>query len=688
MNYKEFSTRYGLTLSDQQRTAVCAVNGHVLLLAVPGSGKTTVLVARLGYMALCCGIDLSRVLTMTYTVAATKDMKSRFETLFGSELAAKAEFRTINGVSAKIIHYYERITGRKAFDLETDEKHICAIISDIYRKLRGEYLPDGEIKNILQKIGYAKNMLLSDEEIQAIDSETKAFSAIFREYNNTLRERKLMDYDDQMVYAYRILTKYPEILDFYRSSIDYVCVDEAQDTSKVQHIIIDLLSSGSGNLFMVGDEDQSIYGFRAAYPEALTGFGGKYPDAKILLMEKNYRSTGSIVSAADAFIKGNKNRFEKTMTASRNTGRMIRDLHVAGRRNQYTYLLKIASECSEETAVLYRDNSSILPVIDLFERNSVGYRCRQMDLNFFTSRSVRDICDIIRFSCDRSSGELFMQIYYKLNARINREAAEYAASHCREGRSILDYLANDLKLNPWVRKQCAALETHMNNMQRENGGRAVYRILTYMGYGEYLENRGQNDNEAQILRVIGENEPNPRRLLERIDELRDIAASGTTDPESKLIFSTIHSSKGLEYDKVILLDIIDGLLPGCPPSDIIHYEEERRLFYVGMTRARNELSIFTFDDRAQRSAFSDKVFGKRAMPEKKSYPIPVSGDKRTVSDTLITGLKPGRRLTHKHFGRGTVSDVSNGIVTIAFDDGSTHRLTLLSASAPGLITLD
>jgi len=613
MDFKEFKSKYASTFSEQQLAAVQAVEGRTLLLAVPGSGKTTVLVTRLGYMFLCCGISPKDVLIMTYTVAATRDMRERFASVFGEALANEVEFRTINGVSARIIGRFERMTGRKAFELETNEKHCAALISKICQGVRGEYLPEGEIKTIMSKIGYAKNMLLSDEEIHGIDREIKGFSRIFSEYKRILREQRKMDYDDQMVYAYNILKKFPEILAMYREEIRYVCVDEAQDTSKIQHMIIDLLSAGSGNLFMVGDEDQSIYGFRAAYPQALTEFSARYPEGKILLMERNYRSAGTIVTAADRFIQENKDRHPKHMVSNREEDGKIREIPLKSRGAQYTYLLKLAEDCREETAILYRDNSSVLPLLDLLERNGIGYRCRQGDLNFFTSRVVKDISDILRFAMNRSDKELFLQIYYKLNARITREAAQQAVKYCRNERSLLDWLSSNMGLSAWVRGQCSALETHMNNMLRENGGKAVYRILNYMGYGEYLEDRKMSDNDAQILRLIGNNEPSPRRLLERLEELQRIAAAGSTDLKSRMILSTIHSSKGLEYSRVILLDVTDKTFPSCDPSDAAAYEEERRLFYVGMTRAKNELDILTIEDRMYRSVFADTVLGKRAV---------------------------------------------------------------------------
>lgn len=186
----------------------------------------------------------------------------------------------------------------------------------------------------------------------------------------------MIDYDDQMIYALRILEQYPEVLAYFREKYQYFCVDEAQDTSKIQHDMMDLLAAKSRNLFMVGDEDQSIYGFRAAYPRALVEFESRHPGAQLLLMETNYRSRQEIVRAADQLIQKNRNRHAKTMTAARAAGGCVTEIRAVSRQGQYNYLLKVAEDCEQETAVLYRNNESALPIIDMLERKGLSYRVK------------------------------------------------------------------------------------------------------------------------------------------------------------------------------------------------------------------------------------------------------------------------------------------------------------------------
>ena len=692
MDYRGFAEKYALKLNRQQEEAVRSVEGNVLLLAVPGSGKTTVLVARLGYALYCLGVAPENILTMTYTVAAAADMRKRFVSLFGEELSGRLAFRTINGVCARIIRQYEQSRGTTAFELLSDESRIAAMLGDICRGVLNEYPADSDIKAIRTKITYVKNMCLKPEEIEALNQEIKGFPSIYRAYVDTMKRQRLMDYDDQLVYAYNILRRCPDILHSLQSRYRYICVDEAQDTSKIQHMIIELLAGPEGNLFMVGDEDQSIYGFRAAYPRALADFSRRRKNARVLLMEQNYRSTRQIVRAADRFIQQNSDRHPKRMTAVRGDGAEVKELTVSSRAGQYAYLLKTAKDCGQETAVLFRDNECALPLIDLLDRSRIPYRCRQMDTSFFTSPVVRDITDIIRFALDQTDGQLFMNLYYKLNARLSKQEAQEAVRRCPESMSVLEYLAEDFPLSGFKRKQCRALLTHMNNMLTENAGSAVYRIVKYMGYGAYLKQREMGEGKAEILQALGNQEPSPARLLDRLDELSGIIRShGSND--SRFILSTIHSSKGLEYDRVFLMDTIDGILPSqAADEDRALMEEERRLFYVGMTRAKNELNIFTFRQAELSSAFSAALFpGKEEKPAAPKGGGAPSIRPPSAGSSLHWAAKdyfPGVRVCHRQFGKGQVITRNEDILTVRFEQGESRKLSLSVCLKAGSLWLD
>ena len=662
MTWTEFTSRFPIQLNQQQESAVQSVEGPVLLLAVPGSGKTTVLVTRLGYMIFCKGIAPERILTVTYTVAATKDMAERFACRFGAEMAGRLEFRTINGICARVIQYCSWKSGRTAFSLLTDEKRIAAMLAGIYQRIEHSYPTESDLQNVRTLITFIKNRMLGEEEIRALEKDAEIqLLRIYKAYNAELREHQLMDYDDQMVYAYTMLQRFPWLREHFQQQNPYICVDEAQDTSKIQHAIIALLASRTENLFMVGDEDQSIYGFRAAYPDALLEFEQHHPGARVLLMEENFRSDASIVRAADRFIQKNTLRHEKHMQPARPKQREIREIPLANRKAQYSYLLKVAEGCmaayaadqeqravaADEVkeradggpatdtlhadrrrslspiAVLYRDHECALPLIDLLERNGVPYKMRNADIGFFTNRVVLDICNIIRLAENPLNTELFMQLYYKLGTYLRKQDAQSIADISQlEGLSVWDVALKHGGLNAYTKGKVRAIQTHMRNLRKESAGRAVYRIVEYMGYREYMERSEIKDTKLDILRILADQEDSPRHLVDRLEKLRQVLKEKSSERDFPFILSTIHASKGLEYDSVYLLDVIDGVLPAQIPKDLKKaekaeleaYEEERRLFYVGITRAKDQLYVFTM--KTQHSAFCDELFQR--TPKKSS----------------------------------------------------------------------
>lgn len=725
MEWKEFETTFSVKLNQQQKEAVQSTKGPVLLLAVPGSGKTTVLVTRLGYMIYCKNIPPESILTVTYTVAATKDMSERFAVRFGEDMAKRLEFRTINGICARIIQYYGRRIGKTPFELVKDEKATTGMLIRICQDHGMGYPTESDLKNVRTLITYIKNMMLNEEELQKLEEESDIrIAGIYREYCRQMREQKLMDYDDQMLYAYNMLRKDPGVLAYFQNRYPYICVDEAQDTSKIQHAIIALLTAGTGNLFMVGDEDQSIYGFRAAYPEALLSFEKKHPGAKVLLMEENFRSNAKIVEAADKFIQKNTLRHEKHMRAAREAGADIREISLKSRKAQYVYLMKAAQECTTgmagmsgseehrgradasvtETAVLYRDNECAIPLIDLLERKNIPYRMRNADLSFFTHRTVLDVQNIIRFAMDPKDTELFMQIYYRLKLFFNKkDALRYAQISQEKDMEVLDAALKYGNLEKYQEDNIRNLKRQMVRILNMPGDEAVNQILTYMGYQDYLKKMGMNVNKLETVKLIGSRVESPEKLLERLEELRTIIQEKVSDKDCPFILSTMHASKGLEYDTVYLLDVMDGILPEkvlanprtASKEELETYEEERRLFYVGVTRAKNQLNVFTTN---KPSKFCSELLGKRNLREnqQKEYAgIKKWGDYSPAGTYGIKGngmyhgygtghgsqkqpgksyqeladaLGEGMIVKHKKFGEGVVVDMEGEHIRIQFGD--------------------
>ncbi len=799
LDREEFEARFPVRLNHQQLEAVRAVQGPVLLLAVPGSGKTTVLVARLGYMIYVCGIQPEKILTVTYTVAATRDMRRRFASFFGQEMADRLEFRTINGICARIIGQFSRMIGKRPFQLVTDEKKTAAVLSGIYEDVEGEWPTEGDLRDVRTLITYIKNSMLTEEEIRQEFQADINIAEIYQRYNRWLRQNSLMDYDDQMVYALAMLRRSPDLLALLQDTYPYICVDEAQDTSKIQHTILSLLASRDGNLFMVGDEDQSIYGFRAAYPEALTGFEKDHPGARVLLMEENYRSGLEIISMADRFIRRNTLRHAKSMRAgnlgepgkngAQETGvpqqvpAQVREIGLKGRRAQYTYLAKVGASLAETgsgtrddllrnpsrkspgpvTAVLYRNNESAVGLVDRLDREGVPFRIRNAEIAFFTHRTVGDIRAVLRLCLDPSDTDSFMRIYYRFNLYLKKDQARRICDRSRAlGIGVLDAAIGDvpairrrgdrdgaspgkmaektsgsaaglnLPSGPLPQLHAKAVRglknfrTQLRQMKKDRGDEAVERIVRDMGYGDNLDGRGLSDGRIFTLRSIGAGTDSPAALLERLDQLYEIFANREMDPACPFVLSTIHASKGLEYDTVYLMDVTDGTFPETVPDDTgrmtpqerAAFEEERRIFYVGVTRARNRLNIFTLPGM---SVFADEFFGRekgagsggtkgkggsytgngisdllhgmleedrdggapgrgsragqgrrgRAVIKPQNPYADLSGRKKVAPGKLqayIRSLGPGLAVTHAAYGEGAVVSLDGKKIRIRFED--------------------
>lgn len=637
--YKAFREKYHIILNKQQERAVQSVEGANLLLAVPGSGKTTVLVTRLGFMILCKNINPRHILAMTYTKAATKDMRERFAELFGEQLSNKLEFRTINGIADITIKRYAQKTKRPAFELLTDEKRKTSIIRNILKNMQDDFPTENDIIEAETAITYIKNMMLTKEEIAELKTVTPNIAGVYEQYQNALGSRHLMDYDDQLVYALKILKKNSDILVMFHREFQYICVDEAQDTSKVQHEIIRLLAGKTNNIFMVGDEDQSIYGFRAAYPKALTNFKNDYPNPFILFMEQNYRSTEKIVNKASAFIENNRGRYKKHIYATRSHGEPVKRISVETRAKQYQFLIDTAKNTSVETTILYRDNDCIIPLVDLMLRSNIPFQALRVKGTFFTHRVVADICAFLKLALNPDDADSFMQIYYKCGYGFNKKTAEWTCTRSkREHISIADALVKQLDKWKSLARKADDFKEFITALSKQNTITALSMIYSN-GYGAYMRKNNLDYGKYELLTILSVAESSIKNFIIRLGELHKIFSYGKSIGSSGIILSTAHSSKGLEYDTVYLMDIYDGVFPSVDMSQINEsketmekYQEERRLFYVAMTRAKNKLAVLSINNKS--TSFVDEIL---PIEKPKSEPIvPFTSDPIVVQSVRFS----------------------------------------------------
>ena len=696
MTFEEYKKKYQYdTLDSQQCAAVEATDGPVLLLAVPGSGKTTTLIARLGYLVYGKGVNAANILTCTYTVAATNEMRERFRTKFGDEYADQMEFRTINGICARIISLYEK-QGHTAFELVADDSRRYAIMREVWMADGHAFPAESDLRMMSTAITYVKNQMLTDDEADSVSFNTSegnvSIGPIYRSYKQAMRRNQWMDYDDQMVYALTILKKCPAILQQLQTRYQYFCVDEAQDTSKIQHEVIATLASKSRNIMMVGDEDQSIYGFRAACPQALMDFERNWPGAKVLLMEQNYRSTPQIVEAADIFIKQNKTRRDKNMRAHQSAGGEIVIQPCASRLKQYAQLANMAEEANTEqkqTAILYRNNDTALPIIDELNRRGIEYRAKGVNGLFFTSKIVSDVKDFFQLAKNPDDKTAFLHLYYKMGLYMKRTTANLNVGG--NGQNVFDAYAQiaDEKLVPrHLKKTLQARKAQMKAVAAKNNPSYAIRMFAgEMGYENYLYDNGIDSFRLDILRMLAEKEKTMDSFLARLDTLQQIVKEGGKSKTAYCTLSTIHSSKGLEYRRVVLADVVDGVLPADVSSKgkaerLNAEEEERRLFYVGITRAKEELVVMAVN--GEESAYVRELNRKVAGTVTKKTVAKRNALELKSIDT--SPYQPGEKIYHKTFGTGVITQRQNDVATIDFSTSGIRKLSIPFAVQMGFLT--
>ena len=647
MNYQVFKECFNISLNNQQEAALTNIDGQTLLLAVPGSGKTTTLVCRVGYMIYAEGIDPSKILVMTFTRAAAKDMVERFVSIFGNEYERQLRFRTINSLCEYTLAKYCQVRNQRKPQLIEDNYNL---LLKLYQDVYNSYPAENDIKGMQLAITRAKNLQMTEDQISKVQVEGKRLLPLYTAYQKHLNSNGQMDYDDQMVFAHSILTNDHQFRSWLQDSNPYILVDEAQDTSKIQHVIIDILASKHKHLFMVGDEDQSIYGFRAAYPDALMEFGRKYPDAQILKLEQNYRSTPEIVKLANAFIRQNKNRYQKKMFTERLSGEKVKFLKCKQREDQYhSIATRLLTRWDGETAVIYRNNESAIPLIAEMMKCNMPFRCRGMDTVFFGSRTVIDIKNIMMSALDPYNFDLFWKTYSLFNAHVSRKAA-YNATKSLDRRKHASlwyalYMGDDVSRN--YKQQVKSVADGLAAIRKNDNALDAIRTIRRIGY------KRADDDRAFILSTLAEEGDTIRDFMSRLDELELAMKNASYNRHVPYVLTTVHSSKGLEYDNVIIMDEISPVFPDNR-SDI---EEERRLFYVAMTRAKNNLILLSYDNEKQ--PFIDAI-ERLVNPKKKSDPNKPGSKPKSASAVKsgnISRYVVGARVIHDKYGSGNIADI-------------------------------
>ncbi|THF83542.1 ATP-dependent helicase [Cohnella fermenti] len=632
---EEFFTRkreeLGVELNEVQKKAVLHTEGALLLLASPGSGKTTTLIMRIGYLVEEKGVRPERIKAVTFSRASARDMKERFDRFFPKHSGERVAFSTIHSLAFEMmrdslrkqrIDY--RIIEGDAAELEEDVDfagerpplHKKLILRELYRRIVGDHMTDDQMDELTTYISFVKNKLLPQEEWGAVKCEVADAERLLAEYERFKREgadKRLIDYDDMLVLANEALDADRELLRKYQRRYDYVMTDESQDTSLVQHAIVEKLVQGHGNLCVVADDDQSIYAWRAAEPQYLLDFKKAYPRARLLKMEQNYRSSRNIVQVANRFIKRNKNRYDKNMFTDNPEAEPI----VVHRLSDYQLQAKfVAERVAEEDnlreiAVLYRNNSSSIALLNAFDRAGILFYMKDGDNRFFSHWVVEDVLNFMRMTFTDRRPDILEKIHSKMNGYITKQQMA-ALKAVPQPDSVFDNLMNYVSLRDYQFKLLQECKETFERMKGMAPRDAIQTIRYDLGYEKAIDKMCERlgfRKEYLIgilntLEDIAEGLETMEAFAHRLKYLEQVMKTARRRrSDNAVTFSTLHSAKGLEFERVLIVDLVDGILPSN--DDIKKHEEEDaadmeeavRLFYVGMTRAKRRLELCAYDRR-------------------------------------------------------------------------------------------
>ncbi|ANU22282.1 ATP-dependent helicase [Planococcus donghaensis] len=674
----------GVQLNKIQRKAVERTEGPLLLLACPGSGKTTTMIMRIGYLIEEKGVSPSRIKAITFSKASANDMLERYKRFFPS--LQPIDFSTIHSLAFQITRDY--FSGSRYIMIEGNEAnglHKKKLLREMYRTENDEPITDDQLEELISFISYVKNKMLPRKQWAKLKEPFPGGIEILKTYE-AFKENydvRLVDFDDMLSLAYEALEKDKSLLVKYQGRWDYVMTDESQDTSQIQHAIVEKLVARHKNLCVVADDDQSIYTWRAAEPTYLLKFRTVYPDAYIMKMERNYRSSQNIVQTANAFIKTNKKRHDKNMFTKQSEGDPIVLKRLSSEDAQFKYVLKELKELTEygDVAILYRNNSSSTLLMSELERLGIPFYMKDSDNRFFSHWIVEDILNFMRFSLKPERIDIYSKVASKTNAYWSGSQLKMLSRMKPTGEHAFDDINLTITLKDYQLKILAEQKKWFDALNGMKPLKVIRTIRGEMGYDQMLASRAEKFGMkmtylAQILTTleqIAEPLDSMMAFAKRLKQLEQVTQQAKKEKtDDMLTLSTFHSSKGLEFERVYMIDLVEGVIPteeDAETPDLL--EEARRLFYVGMTRAKMHLELISHGNE---SRFVGEV-RKLIVPEKRlattqshvaKTPIKVKVPDNPNAIHTEEALREGVHVRHRVFGAGKIVERDKDRISIQF----------------------
>lgn len=679
----------GIELNAVQQQAVLETEGPLLLLACPGSGKTTTMIMRIGYLIEEKKVPPSRIKAITFSRASAADMKARFEKLFPH--LPSVNFSTIHSLAFEITRHYLEKTDRNYELIEGKGSHQFnkqSLLKRIYKDVLKEDCTDDELGTLSTFISGLKNKLIPMDKWEEVEQPFKNASLIAKKYEQHKTKQThfiYVDFDDMLVLAEEALRLDDALADEFRGRFDYLLTDESQDTSLVQHMIVEHLVAYHGNLCVVADDDQSIYTWRGADPTYLLEFKKVYPDALILQMEQNYRSSKEIVETAAKFITRNQDRYPKQMFTKNAANKPIQLKQVSTPKDQLDYVIyELLNEKNlSETAILFRNNASSTMYVSELHRRGIPFYMKDADDKFFNHWIIEDILNFMRLSFNVERKDIFAKIILKMNLYVSRSQVT-KFQNAKASGNVFDVF---MKTVPLKERQVKKLQDYKKGYEvipEMRPMRVIQLIREDLGYEAALKSRAEKfgyrfDHLNDILDTL-ENIAMPLRTMvefaQRLKELEEaVQTAKFNPPENAVTLSTFHSSKGLEFGRVFMIDLQKGIIPSEEDEqDVRTLEEARRLFYVGMTRAKNRLELLSFQEdegkKKEDSRFLNEVrriINPNQAPVEKRKTIATKQVQRKTVQVNPKGiqnrqeLSVGLEVVHRVFGKGKILSVDSKV---------------------------
>ena len=655
-------------LNENQLKAVNHLDGPCMVLAGPGSGKTRVITYRIANMVENKNIKPTSIRSISFTKASSIEMKNRALSLSNDFRMNKVTYGTFHSVFFRILRYFEN------YNIESilDEKTKRIGLKNILKGLNIENADDDEtIGQVINEISYVKNELMDKRDFKSEVLTNDEFIKVYNFYEEYKQQMNKIDFDDMLIKTYELLKNNKTALDRVRSVYRYILVDEFQDINKVQFEALKLIANPSNNIFVVGDEDQSIYGFRGSRPDFLLEFEEYFSNTKKVLLDINYRSKGEIINIANRLIEKNTNRYEKVIKCGQGNGAKVNYISPEDSEEEAVYIAKdiknkVQEDYTEYTdfAVIYRTNIQSRALVDVFMDMRIPFVVKDSIVTIYDHWAAQDILAYLRIGVNPNSNKDWIRIINKPFRYISKDNLNLI----KDEPDFINSLINKCDLHPKQVKTINDLDIDISYVKGLNPKNAISYIRTTLDYDRYIldycTNRKIKTNGLiEILNELESSATNFKTIQEYLEHIERVKSEIVDNKNNKetdgVIFTTMHSAKGLEFKNVYIIGANEGTIPHEKSYEIDdeekkndQIEEERRLMYVAITRAEENICISSpinkYGKRVSKSRFVEDI----KAPTKKEM------DSLTIGDKIY----------HKKFKEGTIVEKNGDSIKIRFKD--------------------